>query len=72
MFSAKWLPRYGLLANFTAEILHFGDVLDFDLLLHHLARTLEYGVMEVKLILHGTYGPIMNASLISDCQDMDF
>ena len=31
MLSDKWLSRYGLLENSTTEILHFGDILDFDL-----------------------------------------
>ena len=29
IFSGEWLSRYGPLENFIAEILHFGDVLDF-------------------------------------------
>ena len=28
--SDKWLSRYGFVENFTAEILHFGDVLQYD------------------------------------------
>ena len=42
-------------------ILHFGDVLDFDLWPHPLAWTLGSDVMELKLTLLGTYGPSMNA-----------
>ena len=30
MFLDEWLLSYGPLVNFTAEILHIGDVLDFD------------------------------------------
>ena len=31
LLSGKWLSKYGLIENFIAEVLHFGDVLDFDL-----------------------------------------
>ena len=31
MLSDQWLSRYGLLENYTAEVLNFGGVLDFDL-----------------------------------------
>ena len=28
--SDKWLSRYGFVENYTTEILHFGDVLQYD------------------------------------------
>ena len=41
--SDKWLSRYGLLENFTAEI-HFGDVLDFNLYLVAPPPRIDSGV----------------------------
>ena len=34
MLSDKWLSTYGFVENYTAEILHFGGVLEFDLYPH--------------------------------------
>ena len=42
------------------KILHFRDVLDFDLWSHPLAWTLGSDVMEWKLTLLGTYGQSLN------------